>query len=84
MPSWRPVPVVVPIQNFRSSETIRVLEELLVDARRGQCIGIVYAAMYLDREYVVDIAGEPRRHETFTLGMVRRLDHELNAFFLKR
>jgi hypothetical protein len=62
-------------------ETIHKLRDRWMEASRGRCIGIVYAAMYEGREYIVDIAGAPRMYPTFTLGMVRRLDHELNSLF---
>ena len=58
-------------------DLVRALEELLADAKRGQLVGLAYAAMYRRHEYVVDTAGECRRNPTFTRGMVRALDDRL-------
>lgn len=65
------------IQDNLSHETVECLEQLLEEARDGQVIGIVFAAMYKRRSYVVDAAGEAHRNPTWSLGMVRALDNHL-------
>lgn len=62
-----------------SNDAVRALEQLLADAKVGRLIGIAYVAMYSQRKYVVDIAGEAKNSPTFTRGMVKRLDDELGA-----
>lgn len=56
-----------------SRDTLTALDALRDDARKGELIGIAYAAMYKGRTYVVDAAGEAHRSPTFTLGMIEML-----------
>lgn len=60
-----------------SHDTIECLESLLRQARRGQVIGLAYAAMLRKRAYVVNAAGEAYRNPTFSRGCVQALDDEL-------
>lgn len=60
-----------------STDTVHACEQLLEEARRGDVIGIAVAVMRRQRSYSVDVAGECRRNPTFTLGMLRTLDHKL-------
>ena len=60
-----------------SSDTVECLEQLLERARRGEVIGLAFAAMLRKRNYIVNSAGEVHRNPTFGLGMVRVLDDEL-------
>jgi len=60
-----------------SSDTVAALEQLLAAAKRGEVIGMAYAAMLKSRRFVVNTTGEPHRNPTFALGMVRILDDEL-------
>lgn len=60
-----------------STETIRALEDLLVQARAGEIIGIAFVVMCSGREYAVGIEGETRKAPTFTRGMLHLLDSEL-------
>jgi hypothetical protein len=60
-----------------SSDTVECLEQLLERAKRGEVIGLAFAAMLRQRNYIVNSAGEVRRNPTFGLGMVRVLDDEL-------
>lgn len=62
-----------------SDDVVEALEELLAQAKRGQVIGLAYAAMYKRRHYVVNTAGECRKNPTFTRGMVRALDDRLGV-----
>lgn len=60
-----------------SKDTVECLEQLLRAARRGQVIGLAYAAMLKRREYIVNTAGEAHRNPTFARGMVSALDDQL-------
>lgn len=57
-----------------SLDTVGCLEELLDDARRGELLGIAFAALYGDHYYVVDATGGARTEPTYSRGMIRRLD----------
>ena len=50
---------------------------MLEDARAGRLIGLALVAMYTQREYIVDVAGEAKRNPTYTRGMLALLDDEL-------
>lgn len=65
------------IRDTLSHETVDALEQLLAAAKRGEIIGVAYAAMLKQRNYIVNTAGEAYRNPTFSLGMVRVLDDEL-------
>ena len=62
-----------------SHDTIEALTELLEDARRGELIGIAFAAMYKQRKFIVDTAGEAHRNPIFTRGMLACLDDKLRC-----
>lgn len=66
------------LHNATSEDVVEALEMLLAQARRGELIGIAYAALYKRRQYTVDTAGDCRRNPTFTRGMVRALDDRLS------
>jgi hypothetical protein len=59
------------------ADTIECLELLLRRARRGEIIGLAYAAMLKKRAYIVDIAGVAHSSPTFARGMVAALDDQL-------
>lgn len=59
-----------------STDTVECLEHLLREARRGELIGVAFAAMYRRRKYFVETAGEAHRNPTFARGMVDAL-HDL-------
>lgn len=61
-----------------SSDTVRALEQLLLDARAGRIVGLAYVAMHKVYDYTVDAAGECRRSPTLARGMLARLDDELS------
>jgi hypothetical protein len=65
------------VPNDVSSDTVKCLETLLEQARRGQVLGLAYAAMLRKRAYVVNAAGEAHRNPTFARGCVQALDDEL-------
>jgi hypothetical protein len=60
-----------------SHDTINILDEMLKAARRGDVIGVAFAAMYKRREYVVGYTGECARNPTFARGMVIALLEDL-------
>lgn len=60
-----------------SNETVRSLEQLLEHARKGEVIGIAFAAMLKRRGYIVNSSGEAFRNPTFARGMVQALDDKL-------
>jgi hypothetical protein len=62
------------IEEGTSGDTIECLETLLEAARRGDLIGIAFAAMYKKRSYITHAAGEAHRNPTFARGMVATLD----------
>lgn len=60
-----------------SHDTIQCLERLLDEARRGQVIGIAFAALMRRRHFVTHACGEVRRERVYARGMLRELDDEL-------
>lgn len=60
-----------------SQDTIEVLSALLEDAKRGEVIGIAFAAMYRQRKFIVDTAGEARQEPIFTIGMLDFLSYKV-------
>lgn len=60
-----------------SDDTVECLEQLLNEARKGEVIGLAFAAMLKRRAYIVNAAGEALRNPTFARGMVAALDDEL-------
>jgi hypothetical protein len=55
------------------ADTIAALEQLLHEARKGEVIGLAYAAMLRQRAYIVNTTGEAYRSPTFCRGMVAEL-----------
>lgn len=60
-----------------SHDTIEALNVMLEQAKRGELIGVAFAAMYNEGGYFVDAAGEAYRSPTFARGMIRALDDKL-------
>lgn len=60
-----------------SADTVECLELLLRRARRGEIIGLAYAAMLKQRAYIVNTAGTAHESPTFARGMVAALDDQL-------
>lgn len=59
-----------------STDTVECLARLLAMAKRGEIVGLAYAAMYKRKRYIVDTAGEAYRSPTFAAGMTAALtDH---------
>jgi len=57
-----------------SHDSVAVLKNLLEQAEQGELIGVAFAAMYKEGNYVVDLTGEAHRSPTFARGMVKALD----------
>lgn len=61
-----------------SNDTVTCLRTLLAQAKRGELLGIAYAGILRQRNYIVNTAGEAHRSPTFTRGMIAALDDELS------
>jgi hypothetical protein len=72
------------VPGYHSHETIRALEQLLERARRGEVIGVAYAAMYRRRRYIISCAGEADRNHTFTIGMLQVFSSKLSQKVIRR
>lgn len=62
-----------------SHNTVEALQTLLDQAKSGKLIGLAYAAMYKQREFAVDTAGEAHRSPIFARGMIACLDDKLRC-----
>lgn len=62
-----------------STDTVKCLQLLLRRAKRGEVIGLAYAAMLKQKAYIVNTAGEAHVSPTFTRGMVAALDDQLSG-----
>jgi hypothetical protein len=62
-----------------SRDTVLCLETLLEHAKRGEVIGLAFAAMLKRHAYIVNSAGEAHRNPTFARGMIAALDDELGT-----
>jgi hypothetical protein len=62
-----------------SHDTIKALEELLDHAKRGEVIGLAFAAMYKQRKFIVNTAGEAHRNPILTKGMLACLSEKLSC-----
>lgn len=65
------------LPDYVSHDTVDCLKQLLAQAKRGELIGMAYAAMLKRRAYIVNTAGEAHRSPTFARGMVAALDDQL-------
>lgn len=61
-----------------STDTVECLQQLLKRARRGEVIGLAYAAVLKQRSYIVNTAGVAFESPTFARGMVAALDDQLS------
>lgn len=66
------------VPDLVSHDVVQCLEVLLSEARRGEVIGLAFAAMLKRRAFIVNSAGEAHRNPTFTRGMVAALDDQLS------
>lgn len=56
------------IKPTTSASTIKALEQLLEEAKRGEVIGIAFSAMLKECEFYGDVTGECRRNPVFASG----------------
>lgn len=70
-------PPFVLIPDVVSHDTLKALIQLADGVRRGEVIGIAYAAALKRRAYIVNSAGECYRNPTWARGIVAALDDEL-------
>jgi hypothetical protein len=71
-------PPFVLVPDTVSNDTIACLQTLLRQAKRGEIIGLAYAAMLNKRAYIVNSAGAAFESPTFARGMVSALDDQLS------
>ena len=62
-----------------SHDTVEALQTLLADARNGHVIGVAFCAMYKQRNFIVNTAGEAHRNPVFTRGMIACLNDTLKC-----
>lgn len=60
-----------------SHDTVKVLTELLEQARVGKVIGLAVVAVYKCRVYEFAITGEAERSPTFALGAISKLQFDV-------
>lgn len=60
-----------------SNDTVECLQALLDHAKKGEVIGIAFAAVLKRRAFITNSAGECFRSPTFARGMVAALDDQL-------
>lgn len=65
------------VQDTISDDTVEALQHLLAEARKGKVIGVAFVAMYKERQFIANAAGEAKRSPVFTRGMVACLDDVL-------
>jgi hypothetical protein len=61
-----------------SHDTLLALKQLIDGVRRGEVIGIAYAAALRKRAYIVNSTGECHRNPTWTRGVIAALDDQLS------
>jgi hypothetical protein len=61
-----------------SEDTFYNLHQLYEEAKRGGIVGLAYVAMYKNRTFITDTAGECRRNPVFARGLLLELDDELS------
>jgi hypothetical protein len=70
---------LVLIPDTVSNETVRCLETLLYQAKKGAIVGIAFTAIVKGRGYIANSAGEAYRDPTFSIGMCASLVKKLLA-----
>jgi len=72
-------PPFVLIQDTISHDTVECLETLLRHARKGDVIGVAFAAALKRRAYITNTAGECHRNPTWARGLIAALDDQLSS-----
>lgn len=70
---------VTKIAEFRSKETVAVLEELLADARLGKITGFAFACKYGEKNHGIGLTGDYRKDPIEVLAVHGRIQHVLNT-----
>lgn len=65
------------VKDHVSQDTIEALEYLLYGARRGEVIGLAYAAMLKHESCLTDITGEAYHNPILALGVVSMLSNDI-------
>lgn len=66
------------IRDGVSNDTIACLAVLLEQAKRGELIGIAFAAALKGNNYIVNTAGEAYRNPVYARGIIAVLDDQLS------
>lgn len=61
-----------------SHDTILALKQLIDGTKRGEVIGLAYAAALRKRAYIVNTTGECWRNPTWSRGIIAALDDQLS------
>jgi hypothetical protein len=72
-------PPFVLVPDAVSHDTVKCLQTLLRHARKGEVIGIAFAAALKRRAYITNTAGECHRNPTWARGLVAALDDQLSS-----
>lgn len=72
------------IPDALSTDTVKCLETLLRHARRGEVVGLAFAAALKQRAYITNTAGECHRNPVWARGLVASLDDHLSARVKRR
>lgn len=67
-------------QEIHSYNTVKVLEELLKQAKNGELIGVAFVSIKPELNYAIGITGAAINHPECAIGMVYKLLNELNNF----
>jgi hypothetical protein len=71
-------PPFILIPDLVSNDTVTALRQLLDGARRGEVIGLAYAAALKKRAYIVNTTGECFRNATWARGLTAAIDDQLS------
>jgi hypothetical protein len=70
-------PPLALIPDTVSNDTVKCLETLLREARKGKLTGIAFAGIIKGHGYIANSAGEAYRDPTFSIGMCNVLIKKL-------
>ncbi|MDT3680305.1 MAG: hypothetical protein ROZ64_15890 [Burkholderiaceae bacterium] len=66
-------PVLKLVEQRPLADVVGCLQELLVDAARGELVGLAFAAQYRNRFYTYDATGEAYSDPVYARGMISDL-----------
>lgn len=70
-------PPLVLIPDTVSNDTVKCLETLLYQAKKGAVVGLTFTAIIKGKGYIANSAGEAFRDPTFSIGMCNVLIKKL-------